>query len=52
MIKPREAGQSYRPVVKILRVKKEIPTVLMVSGQEYILRHQDQYKGPRKGEKK
>ena len=39
----RKVGDTYRPIVTILKVKKGLPTVIKVSGQEYILRHKDQY---------
>ena len=35
---------TYRPIVHILKVKNEVPTVIKVSGEEYILRHKDQYR--------
>lgn len=44
----RKAGDTYRPIVHILKVKKDKPTVIKVSGEEYILRHKDQYRGKRK----
>ena len=40
----REVGDTYRPIVHILKVKNGWPTVIKVSGEEYILRHKDQYK--------
>lgn len=46
----RKAGDTYRPIVRILKVKKDKPTVIKVSGEEYILRHKDQYLGRIKGE--
>lgn len=46
----RKAGDTYRPIVHILKVKKDKPTVIKVSGEEYILRHKDQYRG-REGQK-
>lgn len=46
----RKAGETYRPIVRILKVKKDKPTVIKVSGEEYVLRHKDQYKGRIKGE--
>ena len=44
----RKAGDTYRPIVHILKVKKDKPTVIKVSGEEYLLRHKDQYRGKRK----
>lgn len=43
-------GEIYRPLVHILKVKNDRPTVIKVSGREYTLRHQDQFRG-RKGQK-
>lgn len=37
----RVKGDRYRPVVTVLKVKKELPTVIQVSGQTYVLRHED-----------
>ena len=45
-----EAGDTYRPIVHILKVKNDKPTVIKVSGREYTLRHEDQFRG-RKGQK-
>lgn len=41
----KQKSDRYRPIVTILKVKKGLPTVIKVSGQEYILRHKDQYQG-------
>lgn len=41
----RKTGDAYRPIVHILKVKNDIPTVIKVSGEEYILRHKNQYRG-------
>ena len=43
-----ELGEVYRPRVHILKVKKDKPTVIKVSGEEYVLRHKDQYRGGRR----
>ena len=43
-----EMGEVYRPRVHILKVKKDKPTVIKVSGEEYVLRHKDQYRGGRR----
>lgn len=40
----RKVGDTYRPIVHILKVKKDKPTVIKVSGEEYVLRHKDQYR--------
>ena len=47
----RKVGDTYRPIVHILKVKKDKPTVIKVSGEEYILRHKDQYGGRIKGKR-
>ena len=41
----RKVGDIYRPNVHILKIKNGLPTVLKVSGEEYVLRHKDQYRG-------
>ena len=41
----RKVGDTYRPIVHILKAKKDKPTVIKVSGEEYVLRHKDQYRG-------
>lgn len=41
----RKKGERYRPIVKILKVKKEVPTVIEVSGHRYVLKHENQYPG-------
>lgn len=41
----RKVGDTYRPRVHILKMKKDKPTVIKVSGEEYVLRHKDQWKG-------
>lgn len=38
-------GEVYRPRVHILKVKKGQPTVIRVGGEDFILRHKDQYQG-------
>lgn len=37
--------ETYRPIVHVKKVKKDIPTVLQVSGRRYVLEHKDQFKG-------
>ena len=32
-------GEKYRPVALVDKVKKDIPTVLIVSGRRYVLDH-------------
>lgn len=41
-------GESYRPIVRIAKVKKDVPTVVEMSGRRYVLEHKDQFKGVRK----
>lgn len=36
--------EKYRPIVRIKKVKKGVPTVITLSGRTYILRHKNQYK--------
>ena len=45
-----ELGEVYRPRVHILKMKNGRPTVIRVSGREFTLRHEDQFRG-RKGQK-
>ena len=45
MTQPKfEKGDKYRPVVKVTKVKKEVPTVIEMSGRRYVLEHADQFK--------
>lgn len=44
----RKPGDKYRPIVRVKKVKKGIPTVLLISGERYILDHKDTYKGGKK----
>lgn len=39
-----EKGERYRPIVTVTKVKKNIPTVVEMSGRRYILEHKDQYR--------
>ena len=41
-------GEKYRPIVRIAKVKKDTPTVIMVSGRRYVLEHKDQFRGVKK----
>jgi hypothetical protein len=52
MIKPLNAGDRYRPIVTIRKVKRGIPTVIRVSGWEYVLRSPDQFNMQPKPQKK
>ena len=45
----RQVGDKYRPVVRIAKVKNKVPTVLLVSGREYVLRPPEMYRQRRKG---
>ena len=47
----RQKGDRYRPIVTILKTKKGIPTVIKVSGHQYVLQHPNQYKRGGKNEK-
>jgi len=38
---PANPGDTYSTTVTIVKVKKGTPTVIRVSGREYILRHED-----------
>lgn len=51
-MKQRKKGDKYRPVVTVLKVKRGLPTKIMVSGQEYALIHKNQYRGVRKCEER
>ena len=44
----RKVGDTYRPIVHILKVKKDKPTVIEVSGRRYVLEHKDTWKGKKK----
>ena len=44
----KKAGESYRPLVTIVKIKNKVPTVLAVGGRVYVLRPPDQYQEPRK----
>ena len=51
MARKFKKDERYRPIVTVVKVKKDVPTVLKVSGRDYVLRHKDQFKGARKNEK-
>ena len=40
-----KTGDTFNADVQILKVKKGKPTVIKVSGEEYVLRHKNQYQG-------
>lgn len=44
MTRTFEKGDKYRPVVTVTKVKKDVPTVVEMSGRRYVLEHADQYK--------
>lgn len=48
MTRQFEVNDRYRPIVTIKKVKKEIPTVIEVSGRRYVYEHADTHKGGRK----
>ena len=39
-----EKGEKYRPIVHVQKVKKDVPTVIKVSGRRYVLDHKDQFR--------
>ncbi len=43
-----EVNERYRPIVTIKKIKKDIPTVIEVSGRRYVYENTDTYKGGRK----
>ena len=40
-----ETNDRYRPIVTIKKIKKDIPTVIEVSGRRYVHENTDTYKG-------
>ena len=42
MTRKFEKGERYRPTVTVVKVKKDVPTVVEMSGRRYILEHKDQ----------
>lgn len=48
MTRQFEVNERYRPIVTIKKVKKDIPTVIEVSGRRYVYETSDSYKGGRK----
>ena len=44
MTRKFEKGDKYRPTVTITKVKKDVPTVIEMSGRRYMLVHENQYK--------
>ena len=43
-----EVNDRYRPIVTIKTVKKEIPTVIEVSGRRYVHDNVDTHKGEKR----
>lgn len=37
-------GEKYRPTVTVTKVKKDVPTVVEMSGRMYVLEHENQFK--------
>ena len=37
-------GEKYRPIVTVTKVKKDIPTVVEMSGRRYVLEHKDNFR--------
>lgn len=48
MTRQFEINDRYRPIVTIKKIKKDIPTVIEVSGRRYVYDNADTYKGGRK----
>lgn len=44
-MKIKKPGESFRPLVTIVKSKNGVPTVITLSGQVYVLRHESQYRG-------
>lgn len=40
--------ERYRPIVTIVKVRGETPTVIEVSGRRYVMEHRDTWRGKRK----
>ena len=38
-------GGTYYPTTTVKKIKKGVPTVVEINGNDYVLRHKDQYKG-------
>jgi hypothetical protein len=49
MKKNYKVGDKYRPSVEVVKLKHGVPSVIIVSGNRYILRNEDQ-KEETKGE--
>lgn len=44
----RKKGERFRPIVTVLKTKKDVPTVIELSGFRYVLKHETQHPGGRK----
>jgi len=42
-LKQPKPGESYRQLVTLVKIKKGVPTVIRVSGREYVLRAEGQF---------
>ena len=38
-------NERYRPIVTVKKIKKDVPTVIEVSGRRYVYEPTDRYKG-------
>jgi hypothetical protein len=45
MTRQIEVNERYRPIVTIKKIKKDIPTVIEVSGRRYVYENADTCKG-------
>lgn len=36
---------QFKATVQVIKVKNGTPTVIRIDGQDYVLRHKDQFKG-------
>ena len=43
----RVKGDRYRPIVTIAKIKKGLPTRIVIAGNTYVLAHKDQWVGNR-----
>ena len=48
MTRKFEVNDRYRPIVTIKKIKKDIPTVIEVSGRRYVHEHADTHKGSKR----
>lgn len=46
-----KTGDTFNSDVQILKVKNGTPTVIRINGQDYVLRHKDQYQGGKQNAK-